>query len=252
MRVAEPVRLELRGGAAAIAFLTRVPIGPVVELGGADLARGAVAFPLVGAVIGAAVAATGIALSHAYTPGVAGAVALAAAIAMTGALHLDGLADTADSLGARTRAHALTIMRDPQVGAFGVAAIVAVLLVEASALGALIADERGHAIVAAFTASRAVAPAVAAWLPYARAEPGLARPLTGNGRSRAVLAVLLASGVVIALSPRHYAWVLAGAAVCALAVATLARRRFGGVTGDVLGAAVAVTEAVCLTIACAQ
>lgn len=252
MRVAEPVLLELRGGAAALAFLTRLPLGRAVELGGADLARGTVVFPVVGAVIGVAVAAAGLALGSVLTAGIASAVALTVAIVLTGALHLDGLADTADSFGARNRPDALAIMRDPRVGAFGVVAVVAALVVEVNALADLIASDRGRAIVASFAVSRAVAPLVAAWLPYARADDGLARPLAGNRRVRATFAALLASGLVIALSPPHYVWLLAGGAICAPAAALLFWRRLGGVTGDALGAAIAVTEAGCLVIACAR
>src|ERR1700704_5339998 len=101
------VRAELRGVAAALAFLTRVPVGRFAELDGADVARGAVAFPLVGAGIGAATGGVVYALAGSLTAPLAAVLGLVVAALLTGALHLDALADTADALGAWTRERAL-------------------------------------------------------------------------------------------------------------------------------------------------
>jgi adenosylcobinamide-GDP ribazoletransferase len=252
MRVPERVAAELRGTVAALAFLTRVPVGCRLAFDGEDLARGALVFPLVGAAIGAFTAATGLVLAATLPAAVAGAVALATAVAITGSLHLDGLADTADSLGARSSDEALEIMRDPRVGAYGVAAVALILLVEASALASLVEHERVAGVVAAFCLSRCVAPAIAAVLPYARASAGLATTLAGRGFARACAALAVAAALVVAINPRHVALLLGAAVVCGAVAARASRRRFGGVTGDTLGAAVAVTEAVCLVVACAS
>src|SRR3954468_17193195 len=100
----------VRAFAGALAFLTRVPIGRWVVLDGADVARGGAFFPVVGAGIGAAVGAV------ASLGGLLAAVlAVTAGAVLTGALHFDALADTADALGARTRERALAIMRDHQI-----------------------------------------------------------------------------------------------------------------------------------------
>jgi adenosylcobinamide-GDP ribazoletransferase len=250
MRVADLARREVRGWAAAVAFLTRIPVGRVVVLDAPDLARGVVAFPIVGALIGAAAVGAGSVLSDHVPPTVAGVLALTVAVALTGALHLDGLADTADAIGGSSPDAALAIMRDPRVGSFGVAAVAVLLLIEANALAVLVAEQRIAPVVASFALARAVGPLIAAALPYARPGPGLARSVAG--RVRALAAASVGVVVVFALATQRAPALTACAAVCAVAVAAFSRRRFGGATGDTLGAAVAVTEAACLVVACTR
>ncbi|MEW6583261.1 MAG: adenosylcobinamide-GDP ribazoletransferase, partial [Actinomycetota bacterium] len=117
-------RAAVRAAAAAVAFLTRIPVGRGMGLTGTDVARGTALFPLVGAAVGAAAGAVA-ALLHG-TVGVLPAAALAVAVdaLLTGGLHYDALADAADGAGGRTREDALRIMRDPRVGSHGVLALV--------------------------------------------------------------------------------------------------------------------------------
>src|SRR4051812_24910218 len=114
-----PVADELRALAAAVSFQTRLPIGRVVVVDGEDVARAGVAFPLVGAAIGAAVGGVFVGLAPHLSPLPAAGLALVLGALLTGALHLDALADTADALGAATRERALEIMRDHSIGAYG-------------------------------------------------------------------------------------------------------------------------------------
>lgn len=243
-----PVRRELRGPLAALAFLTRVPIGRAIALDAPDLARGVVAFPVVGAGIGLATGAAGAALAGPLPAAIAGVLALTVAVLLSGALHLDGLGDTADALGGTSREAALAIMRDSRAGSYAVAAIGLALLVQATALATLAAGGRVTDVAAAFALARAVAPAVAAFVPYARAGDGLGRALTSRGR--ALLAAAVALALVVALEPRHTAALVGCAVACGLAGAVFCRQRFGGVTGDTLGAAIAVTETACLVVTC--
>src|SRR5213595_1048016 len=130
---------ELRGLAGAVAFLTRVPIGRFVALGPADVGRGGTFFPLVGAGIGAAVGGIADGLAGTLTAPLAAVIGLAVAAALTGVLHLDALADTADALGASTRERALEIMRDHAIGSYGAVALVLDLGAKIAALSALAA-----------------------------------------------------------------------------------------------------------------
>jgi adenosylcobinamide-GDP ribazoletransferase len=243
---------QLRALAAALTFLTRIPLGRWVLADADDLARAGPAFPLVGAGIGAAVGATAAALAHALSPLLAVSLALALGAALTGALHLDALADTADALGARTREHALAIMRDHTIGAYGAVAILLDLLIKAAALATLV----GHAhvvrlAIAAGALSRMTPVLLSAALPYARSSGGLGEPLTGGGRRRAAAASLVALAIAVGAGGVDGA-ILGG---CALAVAIVAwcvlRRWLGGVTGDALGATVELTEALTLVLAVA-
>jgi adenosylcobinamide-GDP ribazoletransferase len=239
---------ELRGLAAAIAFLTRVPVGRIVELDARDVARGGMLFPLVGAGIGTVVGGIAQGLADPLTAPVAAVLALAAGAVVTGVLHLDGLADTADAFGATTRERALEIMRDHAVGAYGTTAIVLDLGLKATALATLAArhDALRYAVCAA-AAARVVPVLLSAFLPYAR-PAGTGAALMTTARARVVVAAAIAAAVAILL---HAPAVLAVAAVVSVVVGVAARRALGGVTGDVLGAGAELCETAILVIAIA-
>jgi adenosylcobinamide-GDP ribazoletransferase len=228
-----------RAAAGALAFLTVMPI-PGIRLDDRDVARGAVFFPLVGALIGAGVASIGIGLDDLLTPFLAAVVAVSFEAVVTGALHLDGLADTADGLGARERDRALEIMREGTIGAFGAAALALALLLEAAAIALLLADDGAVlTLTAAFAFGRA-APLALAWaLPYARADEGSGRILTERS-PRALLAagIAIACGLAAALVGLDAVALVGGAMAGTVIVAAAAAWRLGGVTGDVLGATI--------------
>jgi adenosylcobinamide-GDP ribazoletransferase len=229
----------VRPPAAALAFLTILPLGGL-ELDERDVARGALFFPVVGALVGAAVALVGIGLEETLTPFLAAGVAVAFEALVTGGIHLDALADASDGLGARTRARALEIMGEGPVGAFGATSLILGLLLKTGAIAVLLAAEDTFVVVAAAMALGRAVPLVLAWaLPYARSGEGSGRILTdhmsvwGLGGGLA-LALVLAT---VLLGLRAFP-LLAGAAVATLLVAVTASRRLGGVTGDVLGAGI--------------
>jgi adenosylcobinamide-GDP ribazoletransferase len=236
-----------RTALAAVAFLTRVPVGSRLELNAAEVARGAALFPLVGAGIGAAGGGVAALTVHVLPTLAAGALAVAAAAILTGALHLDALADTADALGGLSRQQALEIMRDHRIGSFGAIALALDLIVRASVTGALAAAGGAVAALAAAGAcSRAVAPSLAAALPHARASaPGHALTETWSWTAAATAATF---GLAI---PVLFVGIdgLAAAGVVALVAIALGlfyHRWLGGVTGDCLGAAVELAETLAL------
>jgi adenosylcobinamide-GDP ribazoletransferase len=242
-----------RAAVGAVAFLTRVPVGRRVECGPADVARGAALFPLVGAGIGALVGLVAAGADERLTPLLAATVAVALEAFLTGAIHLDALADAADGLGAGTRERALAVMREGTIGAFGAAALLLDLLAKTAAIAALQDGSRPIlALAAAFAVGRA-APLALAWaLPYARPAGGTGLALTERG-AVPWLALGLALGIgipVAALGLRGLALVAGATAVVAL-VGLVARRRLGGVTGDVLGAALELATTVALVAAAA-
>jgi adenosylcobinamide-GDP ribazoletransferase len=239
----------LRRPLAAVAFLTRVPVGRHVAVGPGDVASGAPVFPLVGGLIGAVCGSSADLLAGPLPPLVAGAIAVGIGAALTGAMHLDALADTADALGGRSRQHALEIMRDHAVGAFGVVALVLVCLVDAAVLASL-ADENDATLIAvgAFAAARAAMLPHAMVLPYARPGAGQGRMLEKLGTWPVAIGVALA--VALALpSGRAGVAGLAAAATVALALGLCWRRWLGGVTGDTFGATVKLAETAFLLVA---
>lgn len=234
-----------RDFALAARLLTRLPLGRggVAEPG--ELARATRAMPLVGLVI-----ALSGGLAYAIGQGLdlpsflSALVALAATLLMTGALHEDGLADTADGFGGGLeRLHKLEIMRLSNIGTYGVLAVVISLGLRAGALSALF--EPGAvtlALIAAHALARAALPPIMAVLPLAR-EDGLAAGVGYVPASHAWTATLL--GALIALLALGFWTALIGAlaAVGAAAlVARIAQGQIGGYTGDVLGAAEQAVE----------
>ena len=231
---------EGRALLAALTFLTRIPLGGARALDGEDVARAAPAFPLVGAGVGAAVGGAAAALSHPLSPLLAAAVALTLGALLTGALHLDGLADCADALAGGSPARALEIMRDHAVGAYGAVAIGLDLLVKGAALAAL--ASRGGVLVlrdavVAGALSRLAPVLLAAALPYARAGGGTGASLAAGSRSRALLAALVGVALALAVTGLDGLVLAACSAIVVLALGLALRGWIGGVTGDALGAA---------------
>ncbi len=182
----------LRPAAGAITFLTRAPLGRLVRVEAGDVARGAWLFPAVGGAVGGA---SGLLadVTAAWLPSLAaGGLAVGAAALMTGAMHFDALADTADALGTGSRERALEIMRDHAVGAFGTTALVVVCLLDASLLGTLAeSDDAAVVGLAAGAAAQAAMLPLARFLPYARAGDGQGLLLAGIGTSTLVAGLVL-------------------------------------------------------------
>jgi adenosylcobinamide-GDP ribazoletransferase len=253
MPAASAAASQLRALAASVAFLTRIPIGRRLALDGADVARGALLFPVVGAGIGAAVGGTAL-LFHELVPALpAAGLALALGVFLTGAIHLDGLADTADALGGRSRAEALAIMRDHAVGSYGVAALIVDLLVKAALVAALL--DQGDTVIALVAASalaRAAPLPLAYLLPYARKDSGPGGVLGGRISLWSVVgAVAVAAALALVLLGVRGAWMIAAAALLALFLGVVFRRWLGGVTGDGLGATTELCDTLALLVAVA-
>lgn len=248
----------------AIGTFTRIPVPAPREVGRRE-ARAAMLLGPVVVLIPALVIGAGaqVLVSATPTPGLVGAgLALAALAWLTRALHLDGLADTADALGSgKPAAAALEIARRSDIGPFGVVTLVLVLLLQAFALGDLL--ERGAgagALVIAVVVGR-VAMTVSCTPPFPAARPdGLGATVAGSVPTLAAWAMavgwlLLFSGSVGrahgAASAVATAAAVVGALLCTVLVSLLARRRLGGITGDTLGAAgeIAMTTVLVILVA---
>ena len=241
------VRTELRAFAAAVTLLTRVPLGNRVVVAESDIARSLAWLPLVGVGLGGAVALAARGLSGRLDVWPAAVLIVAAWALATGAIHLDGLADSADAMGARDRVRRLEVMRDPRLGSFGVLALVFVVVLKIALVAAVLA--RGHNLwlLAIPAVARAAASALSAGLPYAR-EQGTGAALISAGSRLERLAVALATGIVVALACARMRGLLAiaAAALVAVIVGRLAQRRIGGITGDILGATIELAECAAL------
>ncbi|MCZ8519379.1 MULTISPECIES: adenosylcobinamide-GDP ribazoletransferase [Paenibacillus] len=242
--------------AAAFQFLSRLPVPVTLHYTDAVFRRSVIFYPLVGAVLGALLWASGALLQGVLPALPAAAVLLALWVALTGALHLDGLMDTADGvLSHRPRERMLEIMKDSRVGAMGVVVCMLVLLLKWSLLAALLGRGSGWSDLAVLPLvllwSRcAMAAALVCW-PYARQAEGggMGSLFAGLGFRHLAGAVLLAAALTLAAgwglvqagaggTPPVRALLLlpaAAAAGCAL-LGVLLHRKLGGLTGDTYGA----------------
>lgn len=234
MRVVEPLL-------AAVAFLTRIPEGRFAEIDGAAVRRAAPLFPLVGGAVGALGGGVVDLAAGPLPPLAAAALGLGAVAVVTGALHLDALADTADALGGTTRERRLEIMRDHAIGSFGAVALVVVLLFQASLLASQ--TSAWSAFAAAAACGRLAALPLAAFLPSAR-EEGTA--LSNLSTASVVLGLLAACAVAVGVRGFEGLAAVGAAALTALVLGLFFRRWLGGVTGDTLGATSELAQAAAL------
>jgi adenosylcobinamide-GDP ribazoletransferase len=238
----------------ATALLTRVPMPHPDGATPAGLARAQRAFPLVGAMIGLVVGLVDLSLLKVGVPALAAAaLALGASAALTGALHEDGLADVGDGFGGgRDRAAKLSIMRDSRLGTYGAMVLLVGFSAKLSALASLPAAAIIPGLVVAHALGRAAIPALAASLPFAR-DDGLGksagRPDTATAVTAVVMAVVIA---LLCLATKEALLAMVVTVAGAAAMAVLAWRQIGGVTGDVFGAAEQVVETAVLVMLAAR
>ena len=231
----------MRAPSAAVAFLTRLPIGRFVSFDSGDVAHSASWFPVVGLLIGAICGGAAFVLRGHLPPTLVAVLLVALDALLTGALHYDGLADTADGFGGgKDRDDVLRIMRDHAIGSYGGTALALLVAFKVTAYAALLAGDRWFAAVV-------LTPAIGRWsillltatLPYARQTASVVREM---GKTSLLIGTLF---LAIALAGSRL-WCAGAAAIGAIVVSACfglyCRRRIGGITGDTLGANVQLCE----------
>ncbi len=234
----------------AAALLTRVPMPHPDGAMPAGLARAQRAFPLVGAMIGLVVGIVDQCLLAIGIPSAtAAALALGASAALTGALHEDGLADVGDGFGGgHDRAAKLSIMRDSRLGTYGAIILLVSFSAKLSALASLPAAAVVPDLVVAHALGRAAIPVLAANMPFARSD-GLGSSAGRPEAASVITAVIFGFAIaLLCLSVNEALLAVAVTVVGAGAMAVLAWRQIGGVTGDVFGAAEQVVETAVLVM----
>jgi adenosylcobinamide-GDP ribazoletransferase len=233
---------------AAIAFLTRLPVGRWAAFDAADVARSAGWFPIIGALLGITYGGAAVLLKGHLPTGVTAVLLVMLDAVATGALHYDGLADTADGFGGgKNSEDILRIMRDHAIGAYGGVALVVLVALKIAAYDGLLRQSE-------WMAALILTPALGRWsillltatLPYARKTGQEAYPTLGMGK-RALFwgTVAMAAALIAGKSGR--AWIAAAIVVAVTACFGLyCRRRIAGITGDTLGANIQLCESAAL------
>jgi len=233
---------------ASLGLLTRLPLParPISDRGG----KSAWAYPLAGLAVGLC-GAVALILANAFglSAGFAAALGLTATIMTSGAMHEDGLADSADGLwGGWEKARRLEIMKDSRIGTYGVLALVLSVLARWSLLVVAIQAGAGtSALLAAAMISRAPMVALTVWLPNARGE-GLSHSVGRSDALPAALAAALAFVAAIALIGPAAAPALIMAFLAVAGVGLVAKAKIGGQTGDILGASQQLAEIAALAV----
>jgi len=238
----------MRAFIIALQFLTCIPLNPGMKVNEEEVGRSMLYFPLVGLCMGACLALARIPLAALLPQSMADGMIIALLAALSGAIHLDGLADTADGIaGGKDREDRLRIMKDPRVGAIGVVCVVMVIMLKYVALMAMPMHLKSSALL--------LVPVIGRWaqllVAYRADYAGLTRGIGFTFTRQVTLPVVLCTSLLVGAFA-YYLFSLKGAVV---AVASLAaclaytayfRRTLGGVTGDVLGAATELAETAAL------
>jgi len=229
----------------AVSFLTIIPVIDQRRTSEDAVTASFAWFPVVGCLIGIALAAEDWLLSYVFAQVIRSVLIIISLTVVTGAVHLDGLADTADALGAgRNRERALDILRDSRVGTFGASAIFFDLTLKILALSTLAGQRRYAALLFAPMLARWAMVTVASGLPYLRAQGSGSTLLDGKkfGNVAGIISVftLVIFWTLGAMRPIALATAVSIAIV--FAMRSFYRRWLGGVTGDLIGACSELVE----------
>lgn len=232
---------------AGISFMTRLPVGRFVPVDAADVAHSAGWFPVIGILLGA-ISSAAAALLRGHLPSPVVAVLLVVLDALlTGALHFDGLADTADGFGGgKDRDDVLRIMRDHAIGSYGGTALILVIGLKVLAYDSLL--PRDDWFLALF-----LTPALGRWsillltsaLPYARSTPSVVPDI---GKRALLWGTFTIACAILAFRVWRSCAAAAAILIVTFGFGLYCRRRIGGITGDTLGASVQLTECAALLV----
>lgn len=227
----------------ALQFLTQFPVRFTTEPSKESIGRSIIYYPIVGLLIGLILTALGWLLSG-FPPLITAALLLILWVSVTGGLHLDGLADSADAWvgGMGNQEKTLAIMKDPNCGPAGVVAIVLLLLLKFATLHTLLITNEWILLILATTFGRTILPLLFLTTPYVRSN-GLGSDLTTHmPRRLTIFVVSLTSVLILILAGITYLAVLIAIVVIFWMFRHMMIRRIGGTTGDTAGALVEITE----------
>lgn len=230
----------------ALQFLTRIPTPDINNITDKEIGLSQYYYPVIGLIIGLVLAGSSFLIS--LSSGVEAALLLTIWVVITGALHIDGLADCADAWigGYGDKEKTLSIMKDPQSGPIAVTIVVCVLLFKFAAIESILISESWVALLIIPIISRAMLPLLFHTTPYVRTN-GLGSALTQH-QSLPFHAIiqLISTGFVIVLLGLKAFFLISAALIVFWAIRRISIKRLDGITGDVAGAMVELSEVVVL------
>ncbi len=232
----------------ALSFLTILPV-PIESANESDVAGSMAWFPLIGLLMGIAFAVEDRALAFMLGHAVRSTIIVLSMAVLSGAIHLDGLADTADALGAGTdRARVLEVLRDSRIGAFGAIALFFALGLKVLSLASLSGKPRLAALILAPTLSRWALVAVSYKIDYLRTNGAGSSMLGRRSDRNLAIASITTVLILIAFFSRKAIIAYAIAIVATLAMRSFYLRWLGGITGDLIGACGEIVEVLAIIV----
>ena len=231
----------------ALQFLTRIPTPHLKDFSERDIGLSQYYYPLVGLIIGLILVVSSQLISL-PSGGLEAALLLTIWVLITGALHIDGLADCADAWvgGYGDKEKTLSIMKDPQSGPIAVTLVVCVLLIKFTAIEAVITNEAWAALILAPVISRSMLPLLFHTTPYVRAK-GLGSALTQHkSHLLHIFIQSLSIGFVFYFIGINTLLIIFAALIVFMLIRLISINRLNGITGDVAGALVELSEVVVL------
>jgi adenosylcobinamide-GDP ribazoletransferase len=242
----------MKGFLVALGFLTIVPVKGGARFDGTELERSLVWFPVVGLFLGFVLFLVDSAISLLFPPLVTSALLVAVFACLTGAFHLDGLADTCDAFfSTSSPERRLSIMKDSRIGTMGAVGLILCLVLKVVALSSLDEELRGKVLLLMPVYGRWGNIALARLVPYVGRETGLGRPVSGEAVTffRYGLASVFTLVIGAAVLGTGGIWLTFLAFFLVVVMKQLSEGKIRGITGDVMGATIELVELLVLLAA---
>ena len=232
-------------------FMTTIPIPARLNVTQEDFGKGLVFAPVIGLTIGGMLAVSWYLLIQVFSPAITAVMTVIVYILLTGGLHLDGLADTADGIFSnRPRERILDIMRDSRIGTNGVLALVAVLLLDIMLISGINGEQTIKSLLLMPVAGRIGSLVGAGMSEYARQGEGLGRSFVEYcGPVQVIIGLIVSLAIFLGLLGK-YAVIFVLPILMAFALSRFLGRKIGGVTGDILGAVCELNQVIFLIAIC--
>jgi len=242
----------MKGFLTALQFLTRISILKGLDTTGEKLGKSMACFPLVGFLIGCILVGVRSVLGMVLPSSLVDILVIITLVVIAGSFHLDGFADTVDGLaGGTDREKSLSIMRDSRIGSFAVVGLVLLLILKVFALMEVPEEIKNRTLLIIPVLGRWTTVQLASFFNYARSGSGTALAFTQfAGKKEYFISTLITVVIVTGLFLLQGLLILAVVAAFTFLFGLFFKRRIGGVTGDIMGAACELSEVITLLLIC--